>query len=50
MMHAALSSEPVWAYSFEYKGKQSYQDIWAATNETIEFDWGKYYVQFIIGK
>ncbi|XP_044750331.1 uncharacterized protein LOC123310753 [Coccinella septempunctata] len=40
MLHAGVGSKPIWAYSFEYRGRQSYEDIWAATNETIDFDWG----------
>lgn len=40
MLHAAVSNQPIWAYTFEYSGRQTYGDIWAATNETIDFDWG----------
>lgn len=43
MLHAAKQHFPVWFYHFGYKGKYSYGDWFASTNETIDFNWGKFW-------
>ncbi|KAK9872872.1 hypothetical protein WA026_020226 [Henosepilachna vigintioctopunctata] len=40
MLHTALGHSPIWVYNFGYQGENSYETLWAATNETIPFNWG----------
>lgn len=47
MLHAAKGHSPIWFYQFAYKGEYSYGNLFAATNETIDFEWGKYAVLLI---
>ncbi|KAL3282793.1 hypothetical protein HHI36_005959 [Cryptolaemus montrouzieri] len=40
MLHSAMGHSPIWAYSFEYEGQNTFETLWAATNETVPFHWG----------
>lgn len=40
LMHAWRGHSPVWFYNFAYRGEYSYEDHFAATQETINFNWG----------
>lgn len=41
LMHATRGHDNIYLYSFEYKGKLSYGDPFALTDNDIDFDWGK---------
>ncbi|CAH0557021.1 unnamed protein product [Brassicogethes aeneus] len=40
MLHSAMGHSPIWHYNFNYKGQYTFGDLFAATNETVNFDWG----------
>ncbi|XP_017783232.1 PREDICTED: venom carboxylesterase-6-like isoform X2 [Nicrophorus vespilloides] len=40
LIHSYLGHSPIWFYNFDYKGSLSYGDVFAATKENINFDWG----------
>ncbi|KAF5277750.1 hypothetical protein FQR65_LT03730 [Abscondita terminalis] len=40
LLHAWRGHSPVWFYNFAYKGEYSYENHFAATQETINFNWG----------
>lgn len=41
MLHTRASNHKVWVYSFGYRGEYTYGDVFAATKETIDYDFGK---------
>ncbi|KAB0797635.1 hypothetical protein PPYR_08628 [Photinus pyralis] len=40
LLHAWKGHTPIWFYNFAYKGQNSYEPNFAATNEEIPFKWG----------
>lgn len=41
VIHSMKGHKPIWFYSFEYKGLNTYGDLFAGTTDNIDFDWGK---------
>ncbi|XP_017772304.1 PREDICTED: venom carboxylesterase-6-like [Nicrophorus vespilloides] len=40
LLQSRKSLNPIWLYNFNYRGKFTYGDVFAATNENIDFQWG----------
>ncbi|KAF2888376.1 hypothetical protein ILUMI_17796 [Ignelater luminosus] len=40
LLHAKNGHNPIWFYNFAYRGRYSYGDLFAATEEKISFAWG----------
>nr|WCC58156.1 carboxylesterase [Pharsalia antennata] len=40
VLHSTKGHRPIWFYNFDYRGLYSYGDLFAATLENINFDWG----------
>ncbi|XP_050305672.1 juvenile hormone esterase-like isoform X2 [Anthonomus grandis grandis] len=39
-LHYKVGHKPIYLYSFEYKGTNSYGDLFAGTKEDIDYEWG----------
>lgn len=40
LLHSFKGHRPIYVYNFGYRGELSYGDVFAATNETVNFNWG----------
>lgn len=40
MLHSAMGHNPVWFYNFRYRGEYSYGDLFAGTDNNVDFNWG----------
>ncbi|XP_018575849.1 venom carboxylesterase-6-like isoform X2 [Anoplophora glabripennis] len=40
LFHNLKGHKDIWFYNFNYTGQYSYGDVFAATNENINYDWG----------